>query len=87
MLAQLEHASNGSVSTNYFNSNNTMRPETVRKLDDIEIRPQRGVLIVTLEKLQALFHDLGTEVADKNNLVYPEEMEVLFLQELRRLGG
>lgn len=85
MIAKLEHACNGRINTNYFNSDGNMRPDTNIRLDDIEIRPQRDVLISTLEKLQALFHDLGVEVADKNQLCYPEEAERLFVQELRRL--
>lgn len=85
LLAQLEHACNDRISRNYFNSNESMRPQTTRKLDEIEIRPQRRALIATIEKLQALFHDLGMEVAEKNSLVYPEEAEKLFLQELSGL--
>ncbi len=87
MIAKLEHACNDRVNTNYFNSNENMRPVTTRKLDDIDIRPERGALISTLKKLQSLFHDLGVEVADKNHLLYPEEAERLFVQQLGNIRG
>lgn len=85
IIARLEHACNGRINTNYHNSDRNMRPETARRLDDIDIRPQFGALISTHEKLQALFHDLGTEVASKHHLLYPEEVERLFLEELGKL--
>lgn len=85
IIAKLEHACNDNINTNYYNSDENMRLETTRKLDDIDIRPQLGSLISTLEKLQSLFHDLGVEVADKNHLLYPEEAEKLVLGELDNL--
>ena len=86
MIARLENACNDRANTNFFDSNN-MRPETKNRLDEIEIRPQRGTLISTLEKLQSLFRDLGIEVADRYQLFYPEEVEELFVEQLRVLRG
>ncbi len=85
IIARIEHACNGNPNTNYYNSDENMRPETARRLDDIDIRPQFGALISTLEKLQSIFHDLGVEVANQNQLVYPEEAEKLVLGELGNL--
>ena len=87
MIARLEHAANGQISTNYFDSSNSMRPETTSALDEVEIRPERDALIAVLQKLQVLFHDIGIEVAQKNQLTYPDEAENLFIEELRKLKG
>lgn len=62
-----------------------MREETTKRLDEVSIMPHFGALISTLEELQALFHDLGTEVASRYKLVYPEEAEQLFVAELDNL--
>lgn len=62
IIARLEHACNGRINTNYYKSNENMRAETTTRLDDIDIHPQLGSLISTLEKLQTLFHDLGVEM-------------------------
>lgn len=85
IIARIEHACNGRINTNFYNSDKNMRPETVRRLDEVDIRPQFGPLISTHEKLQSLFHDLGTEVAAKHHLLFPDEAERLFLAELDKL--
>ncbi len=85
IIARLEHASNGRINTNFYNSDRNMRSETTRRLDEIDIRPQLGALVSTHEKLQLLFHDLGTQVAAKHHLVFPDEAEKLFLAELDKL--
>lgn len=87
IIARLEHACNGRINTNFYNSDRNMRPETVKRLDAVDIRPQFDPLISTHEKLQSLFHDLGMEVARKHHLLYPEEAERLFLAELDKLKG
>lgn len=85
IIARLEHACNGRINTNFYNSDKNMRPETARRLDEVDMRPQFGTLVSTHEKLQSLFHDLGTEVARKYHLIFPDEAEALFLAELDKL--
>ncbi len=85
IIARLEHASNGNINTNFYDSGGNMRPETTRRLDDIDIQPHFKPLVSTLEKLQSLFHDIGVEVANKNQLDYPKEAEMFVLRELGNL--
>lgn len=85
IIAKLEHACNGKLNTNFYKSGENMRPETTKRLDDLDLRPQRGALLSTLEMLQSLFHDLGMEVANKDHLLYPEEAERLVLAEMDNL--
>lgn len=85
MIAQLEHACNNRPNRTLFNTAETMRPETVLKLDDIKIEAERGALLATLEKLQSLFRDLGTELSEREEITYPEEADKVFTDGLKRL--